>query len=122
MRRRAEHGDEIGPRLGCDEHFPRLAQVHRHARLAENVFARLERLNGERAVKMVRCADHNHLYFGRGQEFHGIGRVAGARLRGEASGQGQGGVRGEDDARVLALVERVRALRRYNVTSSACGS
>ncbi len=43
VRRRAEHGDEVRLRLRGGEHLAGLAQIHGHARLAENVFAGLER-------------------------------------------------------------------------------
>jgi hypothetical protein len=43
VRWRAEHGDQLRAGLRRREHFPALAQIHRHTRLAEDVFAGLQR-------------------------------------------------------------------------------
>ena len=56
-RRRAEHCDQLGKTARHGEHFFRLGEIVRHARLAKNVFARFERGDRHRRMHVGRRAD-----------------------------------------------------------------
>ena len=64
VRRRAEHRDELRARLRGGEHLAPFAQIHRHARLTENVLARFERRDGDRRVQDGRRADPDDVEVG----------------------------------------------------------
>ena len=64
VRRRAEHRDQLRTRLRGGEHLAPLAQIHRHARLTENVLARLERRDRDRRVQDRRRADPDDVEVG----------------------------------------------------------
>ena len=82
---RAEHGHELRTRLRRREHLPALAQVHRHAGLAENVFARFERGDGDGRMQDRRRADPDDVEIGPVDELgpvvHHVGNVKIARDR-----------------------------------------
>ena len=79
MRRRTQHRDQVRTRLRGGEHLAPLAQIHRHAGLAKNVFARLERRDGDGRMQHGRRADPDDVEIGTvehlGPVVHDLGNV-----------------------------------------------
>ena len=76
-RRRTKHRDQLGITLRGGEHFLGFGEVHRHAGLAENVFARLEGGDGDGRMHVGRRADPDDVEIGEreqvGPVLHGGG-------------------------------------------------
>ena len=67
-RRRAKHGDELGVTFRGGEHFLGFGEVHRHAGLAEDVFAGLEGGDGDGGMHVGGRADPDDVEIGEREE------------------------------------------------------
>jgi len=64
VRRGTKHRDQLRARLRGGEHLAALTQIHRHARLTEDMLAGLERRDGDRRVQDRRGTDPDDVEIG----------------------------------------------------------